>query len=1331
MSLLRCVILVAMVTEFEVKVVSFPWRMNKGHLTHNSVDIEVIEETHDPHDPRDPRDPHRNRRSTDPSPTLPALLHVRLNLGDRHISLRVRRSTPSRSSRRAVSDFPVFVIVDGEIRQKELTLDPTVDFYSNETTGSSFVVRKSSNRSQFIMEGFFYDGLDQLHLTRDPLGGIHQIHKIPRELNFQDDYVNVIPAEGITSPPYTHTKKTLTRARRHIQARREHEIRLFMVSDSKDYLNWLQYYKNNSTLTEIEMHLYYAFVANSMNIRYSSVNLVDPTFSLSIVITGLLIVNSQSVSSWTEVNTRFPGSHFVDGNMALESFGMWVKKANPTLPLSDHWMLFTGYDIFSGTNWKVMGIAKLGGMCSTSSISIIEQDNSGSVGATAAHELGHSLGAIHDGEEKDCLDEDNYVMSKKLTPPVDEKSASRPWLFSVCSVRAFKRFLSNLECTRKNSRGLSVLSTSLHPGQVFSADVQCQLAIGNRSYFSRSMQLRDGDYSSLCRRMFCTVPDMLGYFQPTFAMERTSCGDRKWCQRGVCEYNADAPETEDDCPQGDDPTAPCLEKDCPYYTPRTIRIFCCHTCRNTASMWLTSKAAEVPIVRKIQADPRQPTRQGSTTSTIRGLTLPGATVTVKTATTIPPSSQQAMQENNRQKPTDPITTQTPLSTGGIGLATPTTEPYTNQPSTSAALTPVQTNTADNATVDRSTVTAASNTGTTPQYDAAQNLRTTPQELNNSNTNYIQQTTSNIPTSTDSNSSSLDMASSFNIENVTLPNSISEHNVSESNPSSNGVKLVSQQSVVSSDKHNQSVPNASIIRPFDTASSINQIYDGSSNSITKSSNDTTNISQQQVFRSTRPAGYDVDLKNISLVSPQEINIRSDKDQSGATSNQTKQSDTLQQNSQPNTVRPATVVSYREVTNNELKPTVVKNISETTLEVQNAVPRQGGSVLTSILLKQVQLNTTTLLSKQIHNERKFPDSSVASNEQRNANQPYTVLTLEGLQTNSQLQESDLFMPTKSRYTLAQLGNRIHGFEAVENSHQDNNNNNISRLDLNPTSSSRLTNPTQPDVVLSTKDNYSPLISGLKAFFPTDMEIRNALTNDQFYRSTNEQTYSANRDQAYGQAYLSTSDQLYNSASDGLQQVNDKSMNSVQRYPTSQFQTESAWFSSLPNQKPTSLQDFLDSFSLLQNQPQTSHPKNSSSSKSISFNLSINLLNDSKQEPSLHQILTRIHPQPNATSHQPNNHTSNMLSKPTTSRPRFDPHPALHHCNFQCVYYREPSTPDNAWFDPLKLNLREASRTIDKQGRAITSETANPAPIVSEPTPQQISLSTTPNILNIQPV
>ncbi|GFR63781.1 zinc metalloproteinase/disintegrin [Elysia marginata] len=248
------------------------------------------------------------------------------------------------------------------------------------------------------VEGIFYEGLDQLHLTRDAQGGLHRIHKQPRVVDFRDDYVNIFTNEldngkfdlssrdphDLSSPGKVHLvhEQRRKRKKRRIAPSgggggesREHEIQLFMVADNRDYQ------------------------------------------TLERSVTGRKTTHSgQARITWT------PAVLWSRSDTGSRLQGLIFHLAT--------------------TGCCLLGLAKLGGMCSLSSVSIIEQDNTGSVGATAAHELGHSLSALHDGEEKDCYDEDNYIMSRKLKTPDDELLASRPWQFSPCSVRAFKRFTS-------------------------------------------------------------------------------------------------------------------------------------------------------------------------------------------------------------------------------------------------------------------------------------------------------------------------------------------------------------------------------------------------------------------------------------------------------------------------------------------------------------------------------------------------------------------------------------------------------------------------------------------------------------------------------------------------------------------------------------------------------------------------------------------------------------------------------------------------------------------------------------------------------------------------
>ncbi len=95
------------------------------------------------------------------------------------------------------------------------------------------------------------------------------------------------------------------------------------------------------------------------------------------------------------------------------------------------------------------------GICSTdTAVSVNEDSGRYSSASTAAHEVGHSLGAFHDNLNiNNCDPADQYVMT-------DLKCASSPnyhnvYLFSPCSVKYFSNMMSSL-----NRIGISDKTTS-------------------------------------------------------------------------------------------------------------------------------------------------------------------------------------------------------------------------------------------------------------------------------------------------------------------------------------------------------------------------------------------------------------------------------------------------------------------------------------------------------------------------------------------------------------------------------------------------------------------------------------------------------------------------------------------------------------------------------------------------------------------------------------------------------------------------------------------------------------------------------------------------------
>ncbi|KAL3861393.1 hypothetical protein ACJMK2_007428 [Sinanodonta woodiana] len=98
-----------------------------------------------------------------------------------------------------------------------------------------------------------------------------------------------------------------------------------------------------------------------------------------------------------------------------------------------------------------------------------------------------SLGAVHDGEGEaiSCQAEDGYIMTPGI-PVFDSNKlySKNPWLFSTCSVEAFKKTLANKDCvTRKpvyNEAEIDEWNKFMNklPGQKYTYSEQCELTFG-------------------------------------------------------------------------------------------------------------------------------------------------------------------------------------------------------------------------------------------------------------------------------------------------------------------------------------------------------------------------------------------------------------------------------------------------------------------------------------------------------------------------------------------------------------------------------------------------------------------------------------------------------------------------------------------------------------------------------------------------------------------------------------------------------------------------------------------------------------------------------------
>ncbi|KAL3892130.1 hypothetical protein ACJMK2_004367, partial [Sinanodonta woodiana] len=103
---------------------------------------------------------------------------------------------------------------------------------------------------------------------------------------------------------------------------------------------------------------------------------------------------------------------------------------------------------------------------------------------TATHELGHNLGAQHDGKaDAKCPPDERFIMYIYL-PKLNRTTPyyRNTWLFSNCSVESFKKTLISKECVKKKGSVYNeeewMMFMMKEAGDVFTPSMQCYINYG-------------------------------------------------------------------------------------------------------------------------------------------------------------------------------------------------------------------------------------------------------------------------------------------------------------------------------------------------------------------------------------------------------------------------------------------------------------------------------------------------------------------------------------------------------------------------------------------------------------------------------------------------------------------------------------------------------------------------------------------------------------------------------------------------------------------------------------------------------------------------------------
>ncbi|XP_046553245.1 metalloprotease mig-17-like [Haliotis rubra] len=403
-------------------------------------------------------------------------------------------------------------------------------------------------------------------------------------------------AEPSTPSPHGVPKPTApTRSKRDVTAYNVDVLAVIDYSIYSEYFDRSQLgtaaLKRDDALTEIRK--YYAHIMNGIALRYADIDVSDMDPPIVVRLVGYFVAEDATTAVWTEPYKAFDRTEYiyhVDVDLSIDRLKKW--RLETALPVNDHAMLFTRYALSylegGNANLGVVGYAFVGATCSNDSVSLIEESSDRFEGttATAAHELGHILGAEHDGSGNICWKDEKFLMWPSLT----STNIYHVWEFSHCSVTYFKIHLEALVDTQEGSKCLGEVAETnadvfdvagKRHAQDFTINEQCELGVGAGSTICLGLT----PLETLCGLLYCEIPGYAGYCQGIYPALGTQCGSGKWCQGGQCVDTNDTSITSDSCPLGETATVYDTGQDCFSYIEDygssscyTIKGLCCSTC---------------------------------------------------------------------------------------------------------------------------------------------------------------------------------------------------------------------------------------------------------------------------------------------------------------------------------------------------------------------------------------------------------------------------------------------------------------------------------------------------------------------------------------------------------------------------------------------------------------------------------------------------------------------------------------------------------------------------------------------------------------------------------